>query len=80
MVENKLTTKIKILRANREREYFSEQFKSSYDEKGISRELIIPYKPQQNGVAEKKNRTLFYVVRSMMEQANLTISFWGVYC
>uniref|UniRef100_A0A2N9HQ47 Integrase catalytic domain-containing protein n=1 Tax=Fagus sylvatica TaxID=28930 RepID=A0A2N9HQ47_FAGSY len=33
--------------------------------------------PQQNGVAERRNRTLLDMVRSMMAQANLPISFWG---
>jgi transposase InsO family protein len=76
-VENKLSTKIKALRTDRGREYLSEQFKNFYDEKGIARQLTIPYTPQQNGVAERRNRTLFDMVRSMMAQANLPISFWG---
>jgi hypothetical protein len=45
--------------------------------KGIARQLTIPYTPQQNGVAERMNRTLFDMVRSMMAQANLPILFWG---
>jgi len=51
--------------------------KNFCDEKGIARQLTIPYTPQQNGVAERRNRTLFDMVRSMMAQANLPISFWG---
>lgn len=47
------------------------------DEKGIVRQLTIPGTPQQNGVAEHRNRTLLEMVRSMMAQANLPISFWG---
>ena len=37
----------------------------------------MPYTPQQNGVAEKRNQTLLEMVRSMMVQANLPISYWG---
>ena len=77
LVENKLSTKIKALRTYRGREYLSEQFKIFCDEKGIARQLTIHYTPQQNGVAERRNRTLFDMVRSMMAQANLPISFWG---
>ena len=33
--------------------------------------------PQQNGVAERRNRTLLNMVRSMMVQAKLSISFRG---
>jgi transposase InsO family protein len=76
-VENKLSTKIKALRTYRGREYLSEQFKIFCDEKGIARQLTIHYTPQQNGVAERRNRTLFDMVRSMMAQANLPIFFWG---
>jgi transposase InsO family protein len=65
-VENKLSTKIKALRTDRGREYLSEQFKKFCEEKGIARQLTIHYTPQQNGVAERKNRTLFDMVRSIM--------------
>ena len=37
----------------------------------------IPYALQQNGVVEKRNITLLDMVRSMMAQDNLPISFWG---
>ena len=39
--------------------------------------MTIPSTPQQNGVAEKRNRTLLEMVRSMMAQVNLPILFWG---
>jgi len=55
----------------------SEQFKKFYDENGITRHLTISYTLQQNGVVERRNITLFDIVRSMMTQANLSISFWG---
>ena len=41
-------------------------FKTYSDEKGIARQLTIPYTPQQNGVAERRNMTLLDMVRSMM--------------
>ena len=77
LVENQLNVKIKTLRTDRGREYLSDQFKIFCDEKGIAQQLTIPYTPQQNGVAERRNRTLLDMVRSMMAQANLPISFWG---
>jgi hypothetical protein len=70
LVENKLSTKIKALRTDRGRNYLSEQFNFFYDEKSIARQLTIPYTPQQNGVAEKRNRTLFDMVNVAQ---NLTI-------
>ena len=77
LVENQLDKSIKVLRTDRGREYLSEQLKELCDEKGIARQLMMPYTPQQNGVAERRNRTLLEMVRSMMAQANLPISYWG---
>ncbi|WCJ29450.1 Retrovirus-related Pol polyprotein from transposon TNT 1-94 [Euphorbia peplus] len=77
LVENQLDRKIKVLRTDRGREYLSEEFKTLCDERGIEHQLSIPYTPQQNGVAERRNRTLLDMVRSMMAQASLPISYWG---
>ena len=77
MVENQLDQIVKTLRTDRGRQYLSDQFKRLCYEKGIVRQLTIPGTPQQNGVAEHRNRTLLEMVRSMMTQANLHISFWG---
>jgi len=52
-------------------------FKGFCEEKGIKRHLTIRGTPKQNGVAERKNCTLLNMVRLMMAQANLPISFWG---
>ncbi|KAL0396346.1 UNVERIFIED_CONTAM: Copia protein [Sesamum calycinum] len=68
---------LKVLRTDRGREYLSEQFKRICEDKGITRHLTIPYTPQQNGIAERRNRTLLEMARSMMVQANIPISFWG---
>ena len=64
------------MRTNRGREYLSEEFKTLYDEKGIKHQLSKPRIPQQNRVAERKNRTLLDMVRSMIAQANFPISYW----
>ncbi|KAL0386517.1 UNVERIFIED_CONTAM: Copia protein [Sesamum latifolium] len=76
-VENQREVNLKVFRTDRGREYLSEQFKQICEDKGIIRQLTIPYTPQQNGVAERRNRTLLEMARSMMAQANLPISFWG---
>jgi transposase InsO family protein len=76
-VENQLDKKIKALRTDRDREYLFDEFKQICEEKGILRQLTIPYTPQQNGVAERRNQTLLEMVRSMMVQANPPITFWG---
>ena len=54
-----------------------DQLKRLCDEKGIVHQLTILYTSQQNGVVERCNRALFEMVRSMMAQAHLPITYWG---
>jgi transposase InsO family protein len=73
--ENQLDMKIKNLRIDQGHKYLSDLFKKLYDEKRIERQLTIPRMSQQNGVAKKKNRTLFKIVRLMMAQTNLPLTY-----
>ena len=77
LVVNQMERTIKTLRTDRGRKYLFEQFRELCKNKGIRRQLTIPGTPQQNGVTERRNRTLLDMVRSRMAQANLPISFWG---
>ncbi|KAI3742562.1 hypothetical protein L1987_60248 [Smallanthus sonchifolius] len=45
--------------------------------KGIRPEFSAPYTPQQNGVAERKNRTLIETARTMLSDAKLPVTFWA---
>nr|GEV99117.1 copia protein [Tanacetum cinerariifolium] len=45
--------------------------------KGIKREFSVPRTPQQNGIAERKNRTLIEAARTMLADSLLPISFWA---
>ena len=47
------------------------------EEQGIRRFLTAPYSPQQNGVAERKNRTVLDMVRSMLKSKNMSKEFWA---
>nr|GEX59931.1 uncharacterized mitochondrial protein AtMg00810-like [Tanacetum cinerariifolium] len=48
-----------------------------YGMKGIKREFSIPRTPQQNGIAERKNRTLIEVARTILADSLLPILFWA---
>nr|GEX51423.1 hypothetical protein [Tanacetum cinerariifolium] len=45
--------------------------------KGIKREFIIPRTPQQNGIVERKNKTLIEAARTMLADSLLPIPFWA---
>ena len=75
--EKQLGLHIKELRSDRGGEYLSGEFKSYLTQEGIVSQLSAPGTPQQNGVAERRNRTLQDMVRSMLSYSSLPISFWG---
>ena len=55
----------------------SDEFQQHLLENEIVSQLIAPETPQQNGVAERKNRTILDMVRSMMSYSTLPTTFWG---
>ncbi|GKC95492.1 retrotransposon protein, putative, ty1-copia subclass [Tanacetum coccineum] len=57
-------------------EYLSQEFKDYLGKNGIVQHLTSPYTPQQNGVSERRNRTLLDMVRSMFNLTTLPLSFW----
>nr|AAM74249.1 Putative retroelement [Oryza sativa Japonica Group] len=76
-VQNHLDKTIKYLRSDRGGEYWSLEFGNHLKECGIVPQLTPPGTPQLNGVSKRRNRTLLDMVRSMMSQTDLPLSFWG---
>ena len=76
-VEKQAKKCIKVLCSDRGREYLLDQYKESIKENGIISQLSPLATPQHNGVAERRNRTLLDMVRSLMSMSELPISFWG---
>ena len=76
LVENLSEKKIKILRSNNGGEFTSNEFNECCEEARIKRELIVPYNPQQNGVAERKNRSIMEVVKAMIRDQDLLMYLW----
>ena len=76
-VQNHSGKTIKFLRSDRGGEYLSHEFNDHLRSCGIVPQLTPPGTPQLNGVSERRNRTLLDMVRSMMSQTDLPLSFWG---
>ena len=66
LVENQTRKKIKILRIDNGVEYESNEFNDYCREAGIKRETTTAYTPKQNGVAERKNRSIIEATRAMV--------------
>ena len=69
--------KIGTLRTDNGGEYVSKEFEDYLKSKGIHHQLTVPYSPEQNGVAERMNRTLMESARSMMAHAGLPNRYWA---
>lgn len=77
LVEKQTDLKIKGLRTDNGREYINKQFQAFLKEHGIEHQTTVPYSPQQNGVAERANRTIMEAGRCMLEDAGMDRRFWA---
>jgi len=75
--ENHHGTKIKALQDDKGGEYMSNAFIKFTNECGIVRRHTTRNRPQQNGVAERANRTLAEDITSMLNESKLPVQFWG---
>lgn len=76
-VEKQLERKIKILRSDNGKEYCSRKFEDFLRSEGIQHQLSVEYTPEQNGVAERRNRTFLDMARCMLLQSGLPPKFWA---
>ena len=74
MVEKELGKQVKALRRYNGGEYISSELKDFYSE------IIAPHDPQQNGVTEKKNRTIVGAARVMLHDQGLPMHLWAEAC
>nr|GEU61047.1 hypothetical protein [Tanacetum cinerariifolium] len=76
-LENQLILKVKVIRSDNRTKFKNHDLNQFYGMKEIKREFNVPRTPQQNGIAERKNRTLIEAARTMMVDSLLPIPFWA---
>nr|GEU71588.1 hypothetical protein [Tanacetum cinerariifolium] len=76
-LENQLSLKVKVIRSDNGTEFKNFDHNQFCRLKGIKREFSVPRTPQQNGIAERKNKTLIKAVRTMLADSLLPIPFWA---
>ena len=77
LIEKSSGVRMKTLRTDNGGEYTSTEFKEYLAKEGIRHDLTVPKNPEQNGVAERMNRTLVESVRSMLADSGLSKRFWA---
>lgn len=77
MLESQSGEKTQVVRTDRGGEYLNASLKEFYKAKGIIAQTTAPYSPQQNGSAERLNRTLVEKVRAMLLDSGLEKSMWA---
>ncbi|GJU09871.1 putative ribonuclease H-like domain-containing protein [Tanacetum coccineum] len=76
-IENLMDKKVKIIRCDNGTEFKNKVMDDFCREKGIRREYSVARTPQQNGVAERRNRTLIEAARTMLADSKLPTTFWA---
>jgi transposase InsO family protein len=76
-VQRKFNAKIIAIRSNNGTEFKNYTLDDFLGEEGIQHQYSASNTPQQNGVAESKNRTLIEVARTMMMEYKSNNNFWA---
>ena len=68
---------MKVIRCDHGTEFKNDTMNVFCRDKGIKREFTVVRTPQQNGVAERRNRTLIEAARKMLADSKLPTTFWA---
>jgi transposase InsO family protein len=75
--QNEFGLRIKNIRSDNRMEFKNSQIEGFLEDEDIKHEFSSPYTPQQNGVVERKNRTLLDMARTMLDEYNNSDRFWA---
>ncbi len=76
-IQNEKGCNIVFVRSDRGREFDNKDVELFCDENGFEHNFSAPRTPQQNGVVERKNRSLQEMARTMLNEHNLPEYFWA---
>lgn len=69
--------KVRIFRSDNGTEFVNAELKKFFDDKGIQHQRTVPYTPEQNGCAERDNRTIMEAARTMIHSKQMDYKFWA---
>ncbi|GKG48284.1 putative ribonuclease H-like domain-containing protein, partial [Tanacetum coccineum] len=75
-IENLVDHKVKVIRCDNGTKFKNREINKFCEKKGILRQYSAARTPQQNRVAERRNRTLIEAARTMLADSKLPTNFW----
>ena len=76
MINTQFSAKIQVFRSENGGEYVNHQFRDYFNLHGIVHETSCPQTPQQNGIAERKNRHVLEITRALLLNAHAPSRYW----
>ncbi|GJY44202.1 retrovirus-related pol polyprotein from transposon TNT 1-94 [Tanacetum coccineum] len=77
MIQRNLQAQVISVRTDRGTEFLNKTLHAYFKEEGIEHQTSTPRTPEQNGVVERRNRTLVEAARTMLSASKLPLSFWA---
>ena len=77
LIENETSLKVNSIHSDKGTEFLNEVIQSFCSSKGIRHQLSAARTPQQNGIAERRNRTLKEASRSMIAESSMNEAYWA---
>jgi hypothetical protein len=77
MIQTQFAAKLQTLRSDNGGEYVNQQFRNYFHHYGLIHETSCPQTPQQNGIAERKNRHILETARALLLGAHVPNHYWG---
>ncbi|GJR93512.1 retrovirus-related pol polyprotein from transposon TNT 1-94 [Tanacetum coccineum] len=77
MIQRNLQAQVITVRTDRGTEFLNKTLHAYFKEEGIEHQTSTPRTPEQNGVVERRNRTLVEAARTMLSASKLPLFFWA---
>jgi len=77
LMKTKFNITPKAIRSDKGKEYVNQQLQTLFKKEGIVAQYTVTYAPEQNGTAERKNRSLLEMARCLLIEADLPNKYWG---
>nr|GEY16884.1 hypothetical protein [Tanacetum cinerariifolium] len=77
LVQRGLQAQVGVVRTDKGREFFNQTLHAYFAAEGIQHQTSVARTPEQNGVVERRNRTLIEVARTMLSAAKVPLFFWA---